>query len=360
MAYFTHAGPGFDATGVRLSVRSTSQSLGDYAAAAESCAGELDRALALAVLIGTDLPSTATDPLRRWEALATMAAVDVSVARSVEAHLHGVEILDAIEANAPGSLSLIRTAVRADATSAWAVWVAETADPRVVAKQTKDGWRLVGVQPWCHLAGRVTHALVDAYVDGWRRALFAVDLRGRYSITMGSTDQHDAHDEWPRHDVVFDAVPAFPVSPAGWPDLRRAGDWHGIATAACWYGEAVGSTRRLLLDSSADPADPAAHVHLAAIDVDLSVARAALLAAASAITAAGTHSPRGGEAGNEGGDPDDDRVLVALRTRVAVGAAVERILGRLGRSTQPTSRASWDLSELGSRITNDAQASWEA
>ena len=122
------------------------------ASAAEAADDVPSAALALAGQWSERLPlpgSGATVEL--WEALATLAAADLSVARAVEPHLDAVAIL--AEAGLPGPRA-----------------PGGCTPPRGPASGSRpdrgrpQGGCSTGTKPWCSLAGDLDHALLTA---GW-------------------------------------------------------------------------------------------------------------------------------------------------------------------------------------------------
>ena len=94
----------------------------------------------------------------RLEALATLGAHDLEVARAIEPHLDAVAIL--AEAGAAPRAGRLRRLRRRGAGS---------------RLELRDG-RLTGEKPWCSLADRLDRALVSAW-QGDERVLVDVDLR---------------------------------------------------------------------------------------------------------------------------------------------------------------------------------------
>jgi hypothetical protein len=213
----------------------------------------------------------------RWEALATLGAIDLQLARAVEPHADALAILG--EADADGH------PVRIPERSTWGVFAAEGPGERLVARESAAGWLLDGVKPWCSLAGTLSHALVTAWVDADRRRLFAVDL----THPGVRTETGQAWHARGLRDVVSTAValadaPAHPVGPTGW-YLERDGFWYGgMGVAAVWFGGAAGLARRLARPSSR-PLDQLGHLHLGQVDLALSRARAVLAEAAVEVDA---------------------------------------------------------------------------
>ncbi|WP_347755753.1 acyl-CoA dehydrogenase [Agrococcus sp. ProA11] len=236
--------------------------------------------------------------VERLEALATLGAHDLEVARAIEPHLDAVAIL-AEAGLEPGA-------------GAYGVFAAEGPGARL---ELRDG-SLAGEKPWCSLADRLDRALVSAW-QGEERVLVDVDLRQPGVQAVPGAWHARGLAGIPSGPVRFDAVPAEPVGEPGW-YLRRPGfAWGGIGVAACWHGGAVAVARRLL--GAAGDA-PLRLAHLGAIDEALSASRLALADAGRRI------------------DAGDDSVapgLLALRTRGIVARAVEETLTRVAHALGP-------------------------
>jgi len=247
--------------------------------------------------------------LELWEALATAAAHDLGVARTIEPHLDALAILEqAGEASAPAG-------------STWGVFAAEGGDDPLTATEVLDGWLLTGTKPWCSLASRLSHTLVSAHVGGGERRLFAVSLTGP-GVRADEGGWHARGlAEIASGPVRFDAVLGRPVGEAGWYLSRPGFAWGGIGVAACWFGGAVGVARTVFAKASAGDAGPFLLMHLGAIDELLESARRALAEAAALVDA--------GEATGEAGG------LLASRVRATVARAAEEILDRSGHALGP-------------------------
>lgn len=234
----------------------------------------------------------------RLEALATLGAHDLEVARAIEPHLDAVAIL-AEAGLAPGA-------------GAYGVFAAEGPGARL---ELRDG-RLSGEKPWCSLADRLDRALVSAW-QGEERVLVDVDLRQPGVQVVPGAWHARGLTGIPSGPVRFDGVPAESVGESGW-YLRRPGfAWGGIGVAACWHGGAVATARRLL--GAAGDA-PLRLAHLGAIDEALTASRLALADAAGRI------------------DDEDATVapgLLALRTRGIVARAAEETLTRVAHALGP-------------------------
>lgn len=270
----------------------------------------------------------------RWEALATVAAADVTAARVLEPHLDALEILREAGSDAPDrSANSAKSkapadtrgrgethathaealeAVGADHTSSWGVFAAEGAGLRLTASDSEEGLTLSGEKPWCSLARRLSHALVTAHTSDTTRRLFAVSLRGPGIsahhgpwVSRGLTDVVSAP-------VTFAAAAAIPVGDDGWYLDRPGFAWGGIGVAACWWGGAIGIARALADSFDTREPDQLALAHLGAIDAALDGARTSLLAAARIAD------------GHE--DTDVPPSIIARRVRAVTVDAVERTL----------------------------------
>jgi alkylation response protein AidB-like acyl-CoA dehydrogenase len=261
-------------------------------------------ALVLAVLLGNALVTPGGGRTRElWEALATVAAIDLGAARAIEPHLDAVAIL-----KQAGQAALV-----GDGT--WGVFAAE--GPAATLRY--NGWTLDGTKPWCSLAGSLDSALVTAPTEDGSRALFAVDLRAS-GITVEPGAWHARGlTEIPSGPVQFSGVSAIAVGDADWYLTRPGFAWGGIGVAACWFGGAVGIARTVF--SQARATEPLAMMHLGAIDETIQSARRALNEAASLIDS-GVAS---GEAGR----------LLAKRVRATVARACEEVISRAGRALGP-------------------------
>ncbi|GAB3768859.1 alkylation response protein AidB-like acyl-CoA dehydrogenase [Nocardioides ginsengisegetis] len=242
-----------------------------------------------------------------WEALATVAAVDLSVARALEPHLDAAAILAEAGQAMPSGTT-------------WGVFAAEGPGVRLTATPVDGGHVLDGTKPWCSLAENLTHALVTAWV-GDERGLFSVDLRHPgVRVTDGAWHALGLH-EVASGPVELDRVPATPVGDPGW-YLRRDGfAWGGIGVAAVWYGGAVGVARRLWAAAGERPPDQVAQAHLGVVDLRLHAARTVLAEAARLVD-------DGKASGGVG-------ALLASRARGVVVEAAETVLTQTGHALGP-------------------------
>jgi alkylation response protein AidB-like acyl-CoA dehydrogenase len=284
---------------------------------------------------------------QRFEILAAIGSLNLSVARLVEAHHDAVAILAELNAD-----------ILPDSGDLWGVWAAEPPGERLRAELVGGGaWRVTGRKPWCSGAGLCSHALVTAdTADGSR--LFAVDLDTTAVRPTRSEWAADALIGSDTRSVDFDGASASPIGSPG-QYVERPGFWHGASgVAAVWYGGALGVGRRLLAAGRRADIGDLGRAHLGAVAASLTAARAVLHEAAAAIDA----------------DPRDAVGEVAAQAR-CVRAVVEEaaldVIDRVARALGPgplatetehlrrvadltvylrQSHAERDLADLGNRV----------
>ena len=308
----------------RRAVRLASRDSGDDVldalhteALAADPAGRIPAALSIARRIGQTAPNPGDGSTALlWETLATVAAADLTVARTLEPHLDALAIL--AQATAPVDLD----AIGAGAESTWGVFAAEGGAP-LRATGTGDRWSLDGTKPWCSLGTSLSHALVSAHLDGGGRRLFAVDLGHPGVRAAAGVWAARGLREVPSGPLDFAGVPAVPVGDAGWYLERPGFAWGGIGVAAVWWGGAVGVARRLAAASTSGSREPdqIAQMHIGAVDMQLEIARLALSAAAEAV------DRRGADRSEMG--------IIATRTRRIVAHAAEEVITRTGHALGP-------------------------
>lgn len=279
----------------------------DLAERARAAAGDVTAALALAARIGDELPAPGTGrTLHLWSALATVAAVDLTVARVLEPHMDALAILS-------------QAGVRPEP-GTWGVFAAEGPGDPLRATGGASTYELNGRKHWCSLAARLDRALISAHV-GNERQLFAVDLRGPGVSQETGTWVARGLAEVDSGPVDFEGVAATPVGDPGWYLARPGFAWGGLGVAAIWYGGAVGVARRLLSAATTREPDQIATMHLGAVDASLHAARCALAEAAATIDAHRLDGP--------------DGALSALRVRQVVALVAEDVLSRAAHGLGP-------------------------
>jgi len=291
-------------------------------AAQPSCLDILDQALSdahapldpgrwLRILVdqGCDrVPLPASGRTReRWQALARVAAADLSLAKLFEGHTDALAILAELQASPAASM----------ANSRWAVWCAEPPDHRVQITQRAEGSGLLhGVKAWCSGAASVTHALVSGWNPAGEPCLVAVAMdqdgvkvtdAGWHAVGMRASASVD---------VAFSHVPCTLVGTPG-AYVNRPGFLHGGAgVAACWYGGLVHIAQSLRAALPVTSADPHRLAHLGAVDVALAQARAVLRETAAQIDA----------------HPRQSCAMACARARLAVEAAAAVVVERAARA----------------------------
>lgn len=291
--------------------------------------------------------------LQRWQALARVAAEDLSLAKLFEGHTDALAIL--VELDAPS------------APGAWATWCAEPpgAALQMVGRDGAGRCRLQGRKSWCSGAAVVDHAVVSGWDAAGLPCLAAVALDhagvriaqgGWHAVGMAATGSVD---------LVFDDVPARMVGGPG-AYVQRPGFWQGGAgIAACWWGGAAGMAGAVhrALAARGERVDAHQRVHLAEIDIALQGSAALLREAARWIDQ----------------HPLADARTWALRVRLAVERDAlhvvhhaARALGagplcqdaRLARAMADLpvflrqSHAERDLATLGSALATEHAAPW--
>ena len=296
--------------------------------------------------------------LRRWQALAELAAADLSLARLAEGHADAVAIL--AELAGPGGAA-------AEPTDMWGVWAAEPPGTQIQAVRGVSGWRLTGRKPWCSCARLIDRALITAHAEDGRR-LFAVSV----ADTIAVPGTWSAVGMAASGSLAVDLLDV-PAAAVGGPRayLDRPGFWHGGAgVAACWYGGALGAARTLLGAARRRDVGPHALAHLGAVDAVVTGLAAWLQVAAVQID-------------DDPHDSTGQAELRARRLRAGAEAGATEVLDRVGRALgagplclDPVhaqraadltvylrqSHAERDLADLGALAARDAVwgAAWDA
>jgi hypothetical protein len=279
----------------------------DLVAGAWSAGEDVAPGLRLASGFGHRLPPPGRGrTVQRWQALAEVAAADLTAARILEAHSDALAILDEADQIAePGT---------------WGVFAAEAPGVRVDAEVIGADAVLRGTKPWCSLAGVLDRCLITAHTPTGRQ-LFACDLRqpavhcepASGWVARGLRNVASAA-------VHLDGARARSVGPVDWYLQRSGFAWGGLGVAACWYGGAVGLANRLSRQASAGGGELIA-LHVGAAD-------AALHAAAATLRDAARQVDDGLADGAAG-------ARLALRVRTVVHDAAEQVSARVGRALGP-------------------------
>jgi hypothetical protein len=296
------------------------------ALAALDCHDPPARQLDCLIVAGYDqLPLPASgQTLARWQALAAVAAHDLSLAKLYEGHTDALAILAELDVTVP-ALEFVQGA--GEQPSSWGVWAAEPPSNRVRFEEAGAGplgpVSLTGTKAWCSGAESGSHALLTAWAAGADEPqLIAVELAQRNVVVTA--------DHWNAVGMRGSASLAVTFNGAlGWPIglsgayLSRPGFWHGGAgVAACWYGGARRIAQALHQALVAPPPARRDAFRLAAagrVDVALQGVAQQLRRAALWID---TH-------------PLDDAREVALRVRLATAQCAALVLAQVGDALGP-------------------------
>jgi alkylation response protein AidB-like acyl-CoA dehydrogenase len=246
-----------------------------------------------------------------WEALASLASVDVGAARAIEPHLDALAILEQA-----GSLRSVASQ------STWGVFAAEGGDAPLQAVESHGDWHLNGTKPWCSLAGRLDRALVTAHLADGSRGLFDVDLTAGGIRVLPESWPSRGLSEIPSGPVQFHNVVAIPVGGPDWYLTRPGFAWGGIGVAACWFGGAVAIARTVFEFIGRNPS-PIQAMHVGQVDGRVESARRSLCEAATLIEA----------------NVVIDGPILAKRVRAAVALASEDIVRLAGHALGPAPMA---------------------
>lgn len=299
--------------------------------------------------------------LLRWQALAAVAAHDLSLAKLYEGHTDALAIFAELSVSAD----------RADTTPSWGVWAAEAPQGRAVievdAGPPSGEVRLDGAKCWCSGAASASHALLTAWhAEGRGPQLVSLSLRQPGVQVSNSAWQAVGMAGSASLDVAFDRARARLVGEPG-AYLSRAGFWHGGGgIAACWYGCTLAiadALRRSVAASEPAARSPFRLAALGRVDVALQATAALLRQSAAWIDA----------------NPRADASAVALRVRLCAEETATLTLGEVGRALGATpycrdarfaraaadlpvfirqSHAERDLAALGERVIEPGAWPW--
>ncbi len=174
-----------------------------------------------------DLPAPGMGRTRlRFQRLAEIAAVDLSLARLAEGHFDAKAILDEAE-------------ITFEEDHTFAVWVSGSA---LSSKSLNETTVLSGCKQFCSGYGSAERALVDG-----------AGASGTFLYLIDANSPSAVDSSWPAVGMAdsasvtlnFEECPV--IGPVGVADFYRTrpGFWNGSANvAACWYGGALGLARR--------------------------------------------------------------------------------------------------------------------
>lgn len=243
--------------------------------------------------------------LQRWQALATVAAWDLSLCKLYEGHTDALAILAHFGAQVPEHAT-------------WGMWAAEPPQARVTltaAEQHGGSVRLHGRKAWCSGAKVLSHGLLTAWNAEGEQQLVAVALvqpgvhitnDGWQAVGMAATGSVE---------IRFDDAHGQLIGPPGG-YLARPGFWQGGAgIAACWYG-AASRLGEALRRHCSERDEPHALAHLGHVDCALTAASSALRDCAAWIDA----------------NPTADAELPVRRARALVEHRATTVIEHVGRA----------------------------
>ena len=276
---------------------------------------EVSTQLAEILRLGLDkLPQPASGrTLQRWQALARVAAHDLSLAKLYEGHTDALAIL--AEVSEPNALNA------SSSPGAWGMWAAEAANARVtITPHHGTAVFLDGTKCWCSGANTAGNGLLTAWhADGRGPQLVRVGMRQPGVSVSATAWQAVGMAGSASLDVSFSHADAHLVGGEG-DYLSRPGFWQGGAgVAACWYGGALGLASTLRQAMIELPQAARGAFKLAALGkVDLALYRTAVLLrdAAQWID----------------DNPLGNASAVALRARLAAEACAKTVLDEVGRA----------------------------
>lgn len=262
--------------------------------------------------------------LQRWQALADVAAFDLSLVKLFEGHTDALAILQEL------GVKDVNRRLGAPDVARWAVWASEAPPGRVIVTEGASAGtvRLNGVKHWCSGASCVDLALLTAWApDGSGPQLVALPLAQPGVTVVPDAWQAVGMAASGSFDVQLSEATAWPVGSPG-DYLARPGFCHGGAgIAACWYGGAMGlanTLQQLLIDHTVRTggAVPSAFKLAAAGRADVALRSTAMLLR-DAARWIDKH-------------PDGDACSMTLRVRLAAQACAQQVLDEVGRALGPT------------------------
>lgn len=199
--------------------------------------------------------NTESSTLLRWQVLAYISGIDLTLAKWFESHLDALSILYELGHGETQQ-------------GLWAVWAAE-GHPNPIRYQ--DG-KISGSKSWCSGAHIVDYALMTYRDEQGKSQLLTVAMNQSGIDIDNSAWQAVGMQATDTATVTFDHVAATQV---GTPNayLDRVGFWHGAAgVAACWYG-ATASLASYLIESYQQKPNDYKAMYLGQISSDLAVSR---------------------------------------------------------------------------------------
>ena len=262
--------------------------------------------------------------LQRWQALADVAAHDLSLVKLFEGHTDALAMLQ--ELGAEHLLGCIPAPDRA----CGAVWASEAPPGRVTLSDgaDPDSVQLNGTKHWCSGASCVDFALLTAWqADGSGPQLVVLPLAQAGVQVVAGAWQAVGMAASGSFDVQLTQATGWRVGKPG-AYLSRPGFWHGGAgIAACWYGGAMA----LATTMHQSMGEQAARTGGGALNpfklAAAGRADVALRSTATLLRDAAHWIDK---------HPARDASSVALRVRLAAQACAQQVLDDVGRALGPT------------------------
>lgn len=202
-----------------------------------------------------DTTESCSGTMIRWQILAYVAGLDLSIAKWFESHLDALSILHEIGYDKP-------------TTGLWAVWASE-GHPDPIRYELN---RVSGSKSWCSGANIVDYGLMTYRDDKGHSQLLIVDMRQNGIKIDNSEWQAVGMHDTDTATIKFDQVTASRVGVANI-YLERVGFWHGAAgVAACWYGAAV-SLATYLIQAQQNKPNHYKAMYLGEISTSLAITR---------------------------------------------------------------------------------------
>lgn len=261
--------------------------------------------------------------LQRWQALAAVAAHNLSLAKLFEGHTDALATLAELGEldERDRGLQPDSTAQAATSVQSWGVWAAEMPGSRVtITPLDKAAVLLDGVKCWCSGAQTVSHGLLTAWhADGNGPQLVRVAMQQSGVGVLAGAWAAVGMAESASVDVRFTQANAHVVGSVG-EYLSRPGFWQGGAgIAACWYGGTLGlglALYQALKDTPQAARSPFRMAALGKVDLALNCTAQALRCAAQWID----------------DNPLADASTAALHVRLLAEQSAKVVLDEAGRA----------------------------
>lgn len=186
--------------------------------------------------------------LIRWQILAYVASIDLTIAKWFESHLDALTILHEV-----GAATTTQKASQDSMSGLWAVWAADGPILEFEPNKDSQAGKVNGTKAWCSGARFVDYGLMTYRDAQGRSQLLIVDMRQDGIVIDDSSWQAVGMQATDTAAIAFTDVTAMQVGAAD-AYLERAGFWHGAAgVAACWYGATTALAQYLITSYQQKP-----------------------------------------------------------------------------------------------------------